>query len=98
MIRKVIVSLWAMFAVCVTTAANINFKGSEAAGIGVYIAEISSGKVIVAQNAKRVFTPASTMKCVTAASVVMSLPASSPFATKPSAHSLRKTLPCLEMP
>lgn len=81
MIRKVIVSLWAMFAVCVTTAANINFKGSEAAGIGVYIAEISSGKVIVAQNVKRVFTPASTMKCVTAASAVMSLPASSPFTT-----------------
>lgn len=70
-----------LFAVMTLAGAEISFKGSEMATAGVYIAEISSGKVVASQNAKRVFIPASTMKCVTAASALMSLPSGSPFVT-----------------
>ena len=62
-------------------AASVVFKGSEAASTGIYIAELSTGKVVASYNQNQVFIPASTMKCVTAASAVMSLRGTSPFIT-----------------
>lgn len=62
-------------------AAQVNFKGSDAASVGIYIAGISNGKVIASHNCKKVFIPASTMKCVTAATAQRLLPAEAPFVT-----------------
>lgn len=74
-----------LFAVCLITvnvaAAPIKFKGSEAASVGIYIAGISSGKVTATYNQEKVFIPASTMKCVTAAATQKLLPADAPFVT-----------------
>lgn len=66
--------------VCAVSA-PIKFKGSDAASMGVYVTELSTGKITVAHNHNQVFIPASTMKCVTAASACISLPEKSPFVT-----------------
>lgn len=51
----------------------LRFNGSEAASVGIYIAEVGSGKVIEDYNSARTFIPASVTKCVTAASAMLTL-------------------------
>lgn len=49
------------------------FPGSEGASIGVYIENLSTGKVVTEYNKDKLFIPASVTKCVTAAAALAKL-------------------------
>ena len=56
-----------------SAATPISFPGREAASVGIYIEELSSGKVLVDNNSAIAMTPASILKCLTAATTLISL-------------------------
>lgn len=68
------------------SAQPFSFPGSDAASIGVYIADLNSGKVIADHNSAHTFIPASVTKCITAASALRSLPADFRFTTEVRAY------------
>lgn len=49
----------------------ITFPHSHAADIGVVVRDLATGEDIISENADKMLTPASIMKCVTAASVLL---------------------------
>ena len=63
-------------------ASPFTFKGSEGALIGVYIADLKSGKTLAAYNSSKALVPASVQKCVTAASSQVLLKNVAPFTTR----------------
>lgn len=54
-------------------AQPFSFPGSEGATIGVYIENLSTGKVVTEYNKDKLFIPASITKCVTAAAALSKL-------------------------
>ncbi len=54
--------------IAVFAKTSLNIKGEEATSIGIYITELSTGKVIAENNSKIALTPASVMKAITTAS------------------------------
>lgn len=48
----------------------LGFDGEEAAAVGIYIRDLSSGSIIAEHNASTVMVPASTMKSLTAATAL----------------------------
>lgn len=52
------------------SAVNLEIEGEEASAVGIYIKELSSGKVIAEKNPQIALTPASVMKSVTAATAL----------------------------
>lgn len=74
-----------LFIYCVTVFASVaqslNFNGSDAASVGIFISELSTGRELYTENPDKVFIPASVMKCVTAASAIKSICSDSPFTT-----------------
>lgn len=52
-------------------AQSIVFPGSKSAGIGIVIHDLSADEDVISKNPDKFLTPASIMKCVTAASVMM---------------------------
>lgn len=51
----------------------LKFPGAETARVGIYIENLSSGKIETAHNAAMAFVPASVMKCVTSATAQITL-------------------------
>lgn len=51
-------------------AAVIEFPGSDAASIGIYIADVRTGRVVASHNAATALVPASTLKSLTAATAL----------------------------
>ncbi len=54
-------------------ASVIDFPGSESASIGIYIADVRTGRVVASHNAATALVPASTLKAVTAATALTML-------------------------
>lgn len=70
-ILKLYISLALLAAASFDSAAErLNFYGRDAATIGVYVADIKTGRVIESENAGKAMIPASTMKLVTSASAL----------------------------
>lgn len=65
----------------ISAAEPLDFPTSEAATIGIYIEDLKTGTVTRHYNADKVLTPASVMKCITAASAQIVLPADFRFTT-----------------
>lgn len=83
MIRQTVAVIFTLIcAVYGWCAEPLNFKGSSAASIGIYISELTTGKVVARHNDTKSFIPASVMKCVTAASVQTLLDTGSTFTTR----------------
>ena len=59
----------------------IQFPRSNTANVGVVIRDLTSGKDVVSYNADKMLTPASILKCVTAASVFLAQKEDSCFQT-----------------
>ena len=57
----------------VAAACPLKFPGSEVSRIGIYVENLSTGKIETAYNADMSFTPASVMKCITSATAQISL-------------------------
>lgn len=69
-----------VLSICVTMMAQpFSFPGSEGAFVGVYIENISTGKVVASYNKDKLFIPASITKCVTAAVAVAKLEGKGPL-------------------
>ncbi len=51
-------------------AASLGLDGEESTSIGIYIKELSTGRVLVDRNSQMALTPASVMKTITSASVL----------------------------
>ena len=63
------------------TASKLVFPRSNTATTGIVIREIATGKDLVSENADKFMTPASILKCVTAASTVLADATSQHFST-----------------
>ncbi len=63
----------AIVALRITGAVPITFPGRDASSVGIYIEEINSGKVLASHNSNLALTPASILKCVTAATSLITL-------------------------
>lgn len=61
---------------------SINFPQSRSANIGVVVRDLTSGEDIISENADKMLTPASIMKCVTAASVLLADKENESFVTE----------------
>lgn len=61
--------------------AILGFPGESAASVGIYVKDISTGKVAVSHESGKALVPASVMKSVTAASTLSTLPGDFRFAT-----------------
>ena len=80
--KRTLITLYLCCAATFLNAAEtLKFSGSDAALVGVYVVELASGKELAADNADKVFIPASVTKCVTAASAVKLLKSGSTFTT-----------------
>lgn len=58
------------------------FDGNKEAFVGIYIKSIDDGKLLADYNSCKAFTPASVVKCVTAASAMLSLDDDYAFSTR----------------
>ncbi len=59
----------------------LNIEGEEATSIGIYIANVKNGNVLLEYNSDKTFTPASIMKAVTTASALSTLGSEYQFKT-----------------
>lgn len=71
---------------CMAFSQPLEFKGSEAASIGIYIVDLGSKRIVADYNSARTFIPASVTKCVTAASATLSLAPDFKFRTEARAY------------
>jgi len=69
--------------VCFSSFAEVHlgFPGEASASVGIYIKDLSTGKVVAENNADRQLTPASIMKALTAATVMCLVDTSFRFST-----------------
>lgn len=60
----------ALSCLCASAQAKLGFEGESHASVGIYVKDLSTGKIIAENDAYRSLTPASIMKCITAASAL----------------------------
>lgn len=72
--KKYIISIFCLFLSSVIIAqTKLGFDGERAASVGIYVKDLTTGKVIAQNDPYRALLPASTMKTVTAASTLTAL-------------------------
>lgn len=80
--RPVLILLFACCAISSLCAkSKLSFSGNEASLVGIYIEDLGTGNVIVAENDTKVMTPASVTKSVTTAVAQLVLPQNFRFKT-----------------
>lgn len=68
--KYLVLTLWAMLSIHSALAQALGISGEEAASIGIYIKDISTGKIVRSENASKALTPASIQKALTSATVM----------------------------
>lgn len=79
--RNLSILLMALMAVSVFAQARLGFAGEEHALVGIYVKDLSTGKVVASNNAELAMAPASVMKSITAASALTVLGPEYTFST-----------------
>lgn len=78
-------SLMTMALICATSSAiaatSLKFPQSDAATIGITVINLADGSITAQENAGKAMIPASTMKCVTSAAALLTLPTDFRFQT-----------------
>lgn len=72
--RSCIVAIFLAFATlmqCAAAASQLTFPRKSRAGVGVVVRDLATGKDVVSENAQKLLTPASILKCVTAAALTL---------------------------
>lgn len=74
-----------LLGLCIALASSadvtLGFPGERTAGVGIYVKDLRSGKVIASNNPDRLLTPASIMKSMTAATVMCLIDTSMRYST-----------------
>ena len=78
-IAAAVLSMASIPAVCADGVLGID--GEESTSVGIYIKDLESGEVVLDHNSQLALTPASVMKCITAATALSVNGASGRFVT-----------------
>lgn len=80
--RLSLLLIYLFFNLTLEAQTTLGFQGEEAASVGIYVKNISTGEIVAQNDASKALIPASVMKSVTAATAFSSLDSNFRFTTE----------------